>query len=236
MQKIRASNIQRFEQEDGSLEVIRSDHIPLRGDRDHPPGILMIMDDITEFSQEQIKSETRLRQLVSTLAAIVDQRDPTTSARSNNVSEVARAIAEDMESSKIDTDTAEFAGALLNLGSIIDHENVVDSSARLLENIDFEGPVVEAIRQSFEADDGSGPNGLAGDQILLPARIVAVANAFLGLCDPTDGSGGTSIEEAGNTLLEESGTKFDRAVVAALLNLLENHGGAQKWAHFLSAD
>lgn len=235
VQKIRASNIQRFEQEDGNLQVIRADHIPLRGDRDHPPGILMIMDDITEFSQEQIKSETRLRQLVSTLAAIVDQHDTTSTARSNHISEVARAIAEDMGSSKIETDTAEFAGALLNLGTIIDPKNVIESSCELLANIDFEGPVVEAIRQSFEADDGSGPNGLAGEQIILPARIVAVAHAFLNLCDPENGSAGTSIEAAGNTLLEESGTKYDRAVVAALLNLLENHGGAKKWAHFLPA-
>ena len=234
VQKIRASNIHRFEQEDGSLQVIRSDHIPLRGDRDHPPGILMIMDDITEFSQEQIKSENRLRQLVSTLAAIVDRRDPTTSARSNYVGEVARAIAEDMEADKIDTDTAEFAGALLNLGSIVDGEDIVSSSAELLENIDFEGPVVEAIRQSFEADDGSGPAGLQSEQILLPAKIVAVANAFLSLCNPSDGSDGISIEAAGNILLEESGAKYDRAVGAALLNLLENHGGAQKWAHFLT--
>ena len=33
--------------------------------------------------------------------------------------------------------------------------------------------------------------------------------------------------------LQESGTVFDRRVVSALLNHLENHGGAIKWAHFL---
>jgi PAS domain-containing protein len=82
--------IQCFEDANGEMEVLKSDHIPLRGDRDHPPGILMILDDITEFSREQLKSEARLKQLVTTLASVVDKRDPTSDTRSSDVGDVAR--------------------------------------------------------------------------------------------------------------------------------------------------
>ena len=232
VKKTRKAYVQRFETEDGGMEVIKSDHIPLRGDRDHPPGILMIMDDITEFSMEQIKSENRLRQLVGTLAGIVDKRDPTTSSRSNNIGEVARAIAEALGMDKIEADTAEFAGALRYVGSILKDNHALGDSADLLEDIDFEGPVVDAIRQSGENFDGSGPDGMEGDDMLMAARIVTVADAFLALCNPSDGSSEMTFEEAGNKLLLESGSKYDRKAVTALLNYLENSGGTDKWADF----
>jgi HD-GYP domain-containing protein (c-di-GMP phosphodiesterase class II) len=252
VQQTRKTYIQRFEIDDSAMEIIKSDHIPLRGDRDHPPGILMILDDITEFSQEQIKSENRLRQLVTKLATIVDRRDPNELFRSAHVGEVARAIAEELECEWADVDAAEFAGNLRDLGSIFIPENILGqtedslaevdresisnaylTSAELLDDIDFEGPVVDAIRQSSERVDGSGPQNLTGDDILLTARIVAVADTFLDLCCPRDGSPGLSFETASNQLLQNSGTDYDRKVVAALLNRLENHNGAEQWAHFV---
>ena len=251
VQNTRKAYIQRFEMEDGEMQVIKSDHIPLRGDRDHPPGILMIMDDITEYSQAQLKSEDRLRQLVNTLAEVVDKRDPDAAERSNHVGEVARAIAEELELERSDVDTAEFAGALRNLGTVFlspellgkaqnelsleeaeELDNAFNVSANLLVNIDFEGPVVDAIRQSGERYDGNGPLKVRGEKILMPGRIVAVADAFLTEVNPQNGQAGASFIEAGNNLLEEAGIKFDRGVVTALLNHIENHGGAGKWSHF----
>jgi response regulator RpfG family c-di-GMP phosphodiesterase len=252
VQKGRKSFIQRFEDENGELEVLKSDHIPLRGDRDHPPGILMILDDITEFSREQLKSETRLKQLVTTLAGVVDKRDPTSDTRSSDVGDVARAIAEELECDRHQIDTADFAGNLRSLGTVLlppelmgrslgdladDERSQLTSahltSAQLLGNIDFEGPVVDTIRDSSEHYDGSGGEGLSGEAIILTARVVAVANAFVDLCSPREGGTGLSLEAATARLLADSGSLYDRRVVSALLNHVENHGGALKWAHFL---
>ncbi len=251
VRQARRSYVQRFEEGDG-MQVLKSDHIPLRGDRDHPPGVLMIIDDITEFSREQLKSENRLKQLVTTLAAVVDRRDPSSDTRSQDVGAVARAIAEELECDRQEVDTAEFAGSLKNLGSLFIAESLLGkpmtaladndkkaiggayiTSANLLTGIDFEGPVVETIRQSEERIDGKGPRHLEGEGILLTARIVAVAAAFVELCRPRDGSPGLGLEQATAKLLADSGTIYDRRVVSALLNHLENHGGALKWAHFL---
>jgi HD-GYP domain-containing protein (c-di-GMP phosphodiesterase class II)/flagellar basal body-associated protein FliL len=233
VRQARRSFVQRFDSGDHGMEVLKSDHIPLRGDRDHPPGVLMIIDDITEFSREQLKSEARLKQLVHTLATIVDRRDPASDTRSSDVGEVARAIAEELELDRREVDTAAFAGTLKNVGTLFDGEKSIINSAMLLQGIDFEGPVVDAIRQSEERYDGKGPQGLGGEDILLPARIVAVAAAFVDLTCPRDEGAGLTLEEATARLLQESGTVYDRRVVSALLNHLENHGGAIKWAHFL---
>jgi len=229
VQNTRKAYVQRFEVEDGSVEVIKSDHIPLRGDRDHPPGILMIMDDITEYSMEQLKSENRLRQLVNTLASIVDKRDPDALDRSNQVAEVARSIAEELELDRQDVDTSEYAGALRNLGTVFtptdvlakgkteltleeadEIENAFKLSADLLENIDFKGPVTEAIRHSGERYDGQGPLKIGGDDILTAGRIVAVADAFVSLVNPHDGSRAYGLEEAQNRLLELTPKNYDR--------------------------
>jgi HD-GYP domain-containing protein (c-di-GMP phosphodiesterase class II) len=125
-----------------------------------------------------------------------------------------------------------------SLGDLADDERSQLTSAHLtsaqfLGNIDFEGPVVDTIRHSSEHYDGSGAEGLSGEAIILTARIVAVANAFVDLCSPREGGTGLSLEAATARLLADSGSLYDRRVVSALLNHVENHGGALKWAHFL---
>jgi HD-GYP domain-containing protein (c-di-GMP phosphodiesterase class II) len=41
-----------------------------------------------------------------------------------------------------------------------------------------------------------------------------------------------AFEDAVHILLDEAGKRFDRKPVSALINVLENRGGAQRWAHF----
>ena len=47
---------------DDEERVIKSEHIPLPGTRDHPPGVLMVLDDITELTPARQRGEQRLRQ------------------------------------------------------------------------------------------------------------------------------------------------------------------------------
>ena len=250
VQRTRKQFIHTFDEGD-EAEVIKSDHIPLRGDRDHPPGILMVLDDITEFSRERLRSEARLRQLVGTLVHVVDRRDPLTANRSNHISLVAGALARELGCEQVEIDTAEFAGNLLSLGHVYIPPDVLGRpddqltdaerasidgaylvSAELLEGVDFEGPVVDTIRQSREHIDGTGPLGLAGDNILLTGRIVAVAQAFVDRVSPSANGDGETFDAASNALLQQAGTIYDRKVVTALLNYIENRGGGAEWADF----
>src|SRR3546814_11267877 len=82
--------------------------------------------------------------------------------------------------------------------------NSVFASADLIRNIEFDGPVEETLRQLQEQYDGSGgPKGLKGDEILLTARVVAVANAFVGMVSARSWRAGMDFDKAVDVLLGE---------------------------------
>jgi len=106
------------------------------------------------------------------------------------------------------------------------------TSVDLLENVTFEGPVVETIRQLGETWDGKGPLGLKAEEILITSRILAVANTFVGMISPRAYRGAMPFRKAADILMQESDTKFDRRPVSGLINYLENRGGMRRWRHF----
>ena len=110
------------------------------------------------------------------------------------------------------------------------------ASADLLEGIEFEGPVVETLRQLQERWDGIGkPRGLKGEEIIVTARIVAVANAFVAMVSPRAYRPGIGFDEAIEMLLSQVGTVFARGTVAALVNYLDNRKGREEWSGFAEA-
>lgn len=237
-------------EDDDDFAVIKSDHIPLRGDRDFPPAVLMILDDITDLSKERRRSEKMLNQLIGTLVSVVDRRDPFSAHHSERVAEVAKSIAEEMGATEVEAKTAQISGKLMNLGKIFippdlltktgnlspEERSLMENSylvsVDLLDDVDFDGPVVDTIRQLGETWDGSGPLGMREDEVLLPARILSVANTFVGMVSPRAYRGALTFEKVSSILLDQTTTKFDRKPVSALINFLENRGGAEKWAYF----
>lgn len=234
----------------GPDRIIKTQHIPLPA-ADDPASVLVVAEDITDLMMERSRRENALNQLVDTLVTLVDRRDPYAANHSVRVAEVARAIAEEMALPAADVATARIAAALMNVGKILVPTPVltkteklseaemrlvresIQTSADLLEGVDFDGPVAASLRQLQENWDGSGaPLGLKGEGILLPARIVAVANAFVAMTSPRSWRAGLAFDEAIAELVKQAGVKFDRRVVAALVNLLENRGARERWAHF----
>lgn len=245
----RMSEVHEFEEPEGE-RIVRSDHLPIPATTTRPAGALVQLEDITELTEERNRRERILRQLVQTLVAVVDQRDPYSANHSSRVAEVSRAVASEMGLSQLDQDTVEIAGNLINLGKILvpvelltktdnltDEEreilrNSVNVSADLLEGVEFDGPVVNIIRQMQERFDGSGPQGLSGEQIEVGARIVATANAFVGMVSARAYRSPMSFDDAANALSDEAGTTFDRRPVAALVNYIDNRDGREQWANF----
>lgn len=235
---------------EGAYQVVKVDGIPLRGDRDYPPGCLLVIDDITELSLEKIKSERMMKELIDTLVSVVDRRDPFSGHHSTRVAEVSRAIAREMGLDELEVKTVDIAGSLMNLGKIFIPPEVLIktndlteeerellqhaylTTVDLIEHVTFEGPVVETIRQFGETWDGSGPLGLKEDEIIVTARILSVANAFVGMISPRAYRGAMTFEQVADILMQDTATKFDRKPVTALVNFLENRGGKRRWAHF----
>jgi len=236
---------------DGAVRTVQTVHVPLGETLGLSRSVLLVNEDITEAVTEREKRARTLRDLVGTLLSVVDRRDPYSANHSTRVAEVARAIGEEMSLEPVLLETVGIAGALMNLGKIFvpselltanrplsaeERKMIADSvltSADLLNDVAFDGPVVETLRQMLENVDGSGqPRGLEGEQILRTARICAVANAFVGMVSARAYRAGLDFDKAIDILLEDTGRRFDRSVVAALVNRLDNHGGRDRWNGF----
>jgi diguanylate cyclase (GGDEF)-like protein len=94
------------------------------------------------------------------------------------------------------------------------------TSDYILAGIELHPFVRHIVRSSHERLDGRGyPDGLSGDDIPLPARIVLVADAFDALVTDRPYRAARSIPEALDELNAHAGTQFDATVVAALESL-----------------
>jgi PAS domain S-box-containing protein len=228
--------------------IFQVTQVPMSGLEGEGAAVLSVEEDLTDAFRER---EHRLRleqQLVQTLLGVVDRRDPFAAEHSSRVARLSRAIATEMGLSAIEINTAETAGLLLNLGKILvepalltrnaqlneDERQQVRramlASADLLANVEFEGPVVETIRQSLARWDGNGlPPGLAGEQILPSARVVALANAAVGMLSPRAHRGALGLDAVVAAVQAEADRSFDRRAVAALVHYLDNRGGRRDW-------
>ena len=75
-------------------------------------------------------------------------------------------------------------------------------------------PAARLVRASHEAFDGSGyPDGLAGDEIPLGARIIAVCDAFDAMISDRPYSRAKTTADALAELRRCAGTQFDPAIV-----------------------
>lgn len=242
-----------LDEEGETFKVVQTQHIPLEDNSAGPDqaptrGTLIVEEDITDIVLEREKRERTLRGIVDALVAVVDRRDPYAAEHSARVARLSRQIAEEMSLSDIDCDATEMAGALLNLGKLLVPQSILTkqgqldeaelkvvrdsllTSAEIVSRIEFEGPVVEALRQSLEKVDGSGfPDGKKGDEIILAARILAVANTFVALISPRAHRSGMNVDEAMRMLMGQVDKAYDRGVVAALVSYLENKGGREVW-------
>jgi HD-GYP domain-containing protein (c-di-GMP phosphodiesterase class II) len=221
-------------------KIIQSKHIPL----DHIPGhegrgVLIIDQDITELMQYHKKMVNDKNSIIETLVAIMDRRDHFTADHSTRVSKLCRDLANEMQLEVLDAETAEISGLLMNLGKMFVPLNVLTKkikltkqekaqieeslklSAELLEKIDFEGPVIETIRQAHA--------NKAGKKKLLSAVIVSYANAFVSMLSPRSYRERIGIEEAMSQLQTAAKSKEEKSVMAALYNYIENKGGRAYW-------
>ncbi len=232
----------------GEQKTLQCSMVPVNQVGERFNATLLVLQDITELQRAQQKHASLLRKLVATLMHVVDLHDPHSAHHSQRLVEVANAIGRELQLGEADLDTLDMAANLANLGKIFVPREVltktepltqaeqelvqrhVQFGVELLEELEFEGPVLDTIRQKQEHLDGSGyPNHLSGDQILLTARILAVANAFVALVSPRAYRGGMNPEAALDSLLKEAGSKYDRHVVAALFHVAENGSDWSEW-------
>lgn len=236
---------------DGSKpRVVQARYIPLpetgaKEDR----SFLVVETDITDVVAAREKQARTLRQLVDALVSIVEQRDPTSVHQSERVAVAAAALGKEMDLEPVLVETVAVASRLANFGKVLlpeallvktgaldDKERDIINrvhltSADFLAGIDFDGPVVATLRQIQERYDGTGqPEGLAGDDILITAQIIALSNAFVAMLSDRPYRKRLDLDDALKILLGQSSKAYSPRVVMALGSYIENHGGRAEWS------
>jgi HD-GYP domain-containing protein (c-di-GMP phosphodiesterase class II) len=92
----------------------------------------------------------------------------------------------------------------------------------LVKDIPFLADVAEIVLAHHERFDGGGyPRGLKGEEILLSARIFAVADTLDAITSARPYQRASSFEAARETIRRLSGSQFDPQVVSVFLNIPE---------------
>ncbi len=226
--------------------------LPLDTHDKNDASVLVVMQDISDLIAEKAKSETLYKQLIGTLTEIIDARDPWSKYHSSRVADVAVSIAEEIGVTPDEMEAVRIAGQLVNIGKIFvptiiltkqtplseDELKLVRESmqkgASLIAGLDFKGPVATILAEMRENWDGTGePKGLKGDAIVSGARILSVSNAFVGMVSARAHRSGLGFDKASDILQADAGTRYERRLVAALQNILENKGGRDRWHHYM---
>jgi len=185
-------------------------------------------------------TEKLLEEVIIALGSMVEVRDPYTAGHQKNVTKLAVAIAEEMGLERRRIDAIRVAGFLHDIGKISIPTEVLTKPTKLedyeyellkthsqigfeiLKNIDFPWPIAEIVLQHHERMDGSGyPRGLKNGEILLEARILAVADVVEAMSSDRPYRPALGLDEAIKEISEKRGIKFDPDVVDACLKVLK---------------
>lgn len=180
---------------------------------------------------------------IGALGTMVEQRDPYTAGHQRRVAEITVAIGrelglddnqlEGLRISSIIHDIGKIsvpAEILARPGKLSDAEFMIvrehaQAGYEIVKGVDFPWPVAQTILQHHERIDGSGyPQGLKGEQIILEARILAVADVVEAMSSHRPYRAGLGIDAALAVLIQEAGTKLDAKVVAAFQHLFWEKG------------
>ncbi len=186
---------------------------------------------------EQVR-KTHL-QTIAALSRSMEAKDYYTGGHTERVATVSVALARRLGFSGADLDAIEIGALLHDIGKIGIPERILHKPAPLddeewkvmrehpviseyiLSEVELPEIVRQIARSSHERMDGGGyPDGLAGENIPLAARIVLVADAFDALTTDRSYRRGRSIAAAFEELREHTGTQFCPRVIDALEALL----------------
>lgn len=187
--------------------------------------------------------ERSLGALIQTIATTVEYRDPYTAGHQRRVAKLAGAIAREIGLDASTTAGIETAANIHDLGKISIPAEIlskpgyltppefelvkqhVQAGYEIVKGIEFRWPVPEMILQHHERMDGSGYlAGLVGSDILLGARIIAVADTIEAMATHRPYRPSLGIGAALRQVEQDRGTLFDPDVVDACLVLFRQRG------------
>jgi len=180
---------------------------------------------------------------VETMSKILEAKDPYTAGHQQRVSQLATAIAKELNLSQDKVEGIRIASLIHDIGKIGLPTEILSKPSKLtdiefslikehsqigydiLKSIDFSYPVANIVLQHHERLNGSGyPNHLKGDQIFLEARIIGVADVVEAMSSHRPYRPALGIDKALEEISKNKGILYDPEVVDACLKLFKEKG------------
>ncbi|MHB1056141.1 MAG: HD domain-containing phosphohydrolase [Thermoleophilia bacterium] len=184
---------------------------------------------------------------IRSLAETIDAKDAYTRGHSERVSLYAEAIARGLNLQGNELQTIRYAGYLHDVGKIgipdailskpgkltMEEFRVIKKhpvlSERILKPVSFPFPVQSIVRHHHERYDGNGyPDGLAGEEIPLGARILFVADAYEAMTSDRPYRQALSTQTALDELEKNKTSQFDPRVVDAFHKIIKMENTAEQ--------
>jgi diguanylate cyclase (GGDEF)-like protein len=222
------------------------------------PGLLFLLQGLEQGdaveerlgpSPEQAR-QSHILKMISSLLFLVEQRDPVMNEHSRSVSDLSRAIAQEMGLGPQEIFLIGTAALLHDIGKIglpdalLRKDNLLsaaerlhlrehpDLGARILQVNPYLHPLIPAVRHHHERWDGAGyPEGLAGTEIPLAARIIGVAEAYDVMLREPAYQGSRTSQEAMAEIQRCASTQFDPTIVQSLRTVLASQEKLQEIVH-----
>ena len=236
-------------QGDGAVRHYHELHFPISRENGPPlvGGLSLDVTEQVEAQDEVLRQAEQLRRTVEgavqAMSQVVETRDPYTAGHERRVAELATAIGREMGLAPDALEGLRLAALIHDIGKISVPAEILAKPGRLsevefnlikqhaqagydiLEAIDFGWPVAEMVLQHHERLDGSGyPHGLAGDELMPDALLLAVADVVEAMSShrpyrPALGTGAAMAE-----IRDGMGTRYDAAVASACIRVIEEQG------------
>ena len=192
------------------------------------------------LKQNAEKLRNALVGTIKALSLTVEARDPYTSGHERRVSQLARAIAQDMALPNDTIDNIRMAGIIHDIGKISIPAEILSKPSKLtdtefslikahsqsgydiLKDAELPYPIAEIVLQHHERLDGSGyPQGLENKQILLESKIIAVADVVEAMASHRPYRPALGIPAALEEIEKNKGILYDKKVVEVCSRLFK---------------
>jgi len=193
-----------------------------------------------ELNKTLINLRKALGTIIQVLVSAVEARDPYTAGHQVRTADLARSIAMELKLPGEQVDGIRMAGSIHDIGKLSIPAEILSKPTKLtdieyvlikehprkgyemLQDVESPWPLAQIVLQHHERLDGSGyPAGLKGDEILLEARIMAVADVVEAMASHRPYRPGLGLQAALEEIDKNKGRLYDTAVVAACLTLFQ---------------
>ena len=241
--------IQPYTTPDGIRWLI-TDKIPYKDKKGKVTGVIGLSKDITVQRKAEQKLQQTFQKLKKTMDATIDTmsnmieaKDPYTAGHQQRVSQLATAIAKKLNLSEDKIEGIRIASLIHDIGKIGLPTEILSKPSKLtdiefslikghsqigydiLKSIDFSYPIAQIVLQHHEKINGSGyPNNLKGDEILLEAKIIGVADVVEAMSSFRPYRPALGIDKALEEISQNKGILYDPEAVDVCLKLFKEKG------------